>query len=1110
MRKLIIYGNCQAGAVANVLSQVPQIADEWTISVHELWKVGEEFHRQVADFADADMLLRQDVRNWRQHPLRNSLPERLPTVVFPYVYVAALWPFDSFLAGTDQEMVKAMKAFQVRSSRPFPFGFQDAVLARLRDEISDPSERLRRYRDFEFDDVPDLVRYAEFEEARLLNDDRRLGFTIGRYVVERYRYVRLFHAIVHPAAELIEQLTWEILSKIGIEMPRENVPAFRDASMKNYQVPVHPKVIAALGLTWVDANSRYIQPDGTMATFDEYFGRYADFQLGATSMELDACDAILAAANAVIGGRDAGTFIHEYYHQLGGTQIEEFDALARLLPTEQIAIVQLADRLRLPALPTVAILLTSLRRVRTADEWLHWNLARHLSVLYDAGVPEARLPAALHAMIANETLRKQLPSSLLLTENVLARTLATFAPRAAIRSGIGAAHRGDTDALQAALPAYRLLGLTPVTSKATISNIPETAKLLGIPTNEISCMADSFSTFGSHFKGAEPLERLTRNNAINEFKIGIGCGVRNGISYEVLQRALELGVRYFDTSTFYPVGALNQFDELLAILNIDRNTVHLSIKLWISDLGTNRDNDFNSNNMSMKSLYESLLHKFGVKKFDSVVVHWPLKVDREGYPEEFRIAEIWPQLEQLQIQRIVSEIGVSNFNIVELQRLLDIARIKPASLQMECNPYAFESKLVEFCTMQGIKVIAHSPFGFGWTDGHLEMFRNEVIQTISTKHNMAPAQTLLSWLIAKGVIPIPGTTNVDHVREIVDAARCDVLTSDDIEQINQLNTKSFHYLNMYDYFGQNCHKKYHGGSDNLRASIYQDSGSMRDISVFDANFMRQVKEALTDGAGFVVLPEIFEETARSFQASLASQSAPLSSGRWDGMGAGINSILNFGPDVLNIVDDPFVSLVVESLLGWDCKLDNITLSTSRIAPDNSIFGPHQDSPFDNNPGAPLPPPSYPLVLQVIVALDEFRDDNGPLYVIPYSHKKQLRVNLPWQGNLPHRQIPEGAFKAIVPKGSAIIAVGHIWHGTFSNLSTSPRMGMLVEFVCSVCDVRDKFTISSITPQLIESCSPRIIRLLNKGKLHQHDTPGLLNAFKDKRRKSPIPDFAKNR
>ena len=77
-----------------------------------------------------------------------------------------------------------------------------------------------------------------------------------------------------------------------------------------------------------------------------------------------------------------------------------------------------------------------------------------------------------------------------------------------------------------------------------------------------------------------------------KFPIGLGLGLKDGISYLSLAHALKSGIRFFDTSTYYPIGALSQLADCLIDNRIDRNDVHLCVKLWVTTLGKNRQFDY--------------------------------------------------------------------------------------------------------------------------------------------------------------------------------------------------------------------------------------------------------------------------------------------------------------------------------------------------------------------------------------------------------------------------------------------------------------------------------------------------------------------------------------
>ena len=275
MPKLIVYGNCQAWAVSWVLARIPAITGRWEVIHHAPWPDAERERRESADFADAEVLLLQNIRNWLSHPMRERLSPQTRVVRFPFLYFAALWPFDSFVAGPDQPMIDAMFAAKAQG-KPFAIECHDALMGRLRSEIPNPAERVARYRELDFADVPDIRRYADFEEARLLAEDRRLGYTTGRFIVDNYREIRLFHVLTHPVGGLIDRLIGEVLRKLEIDP--SGAPPFDETSMRNTQVPLHPLVIEKLGLHWVTPDSLYNNKAlGRMISFDEYFLHYARY-----------------------------------------------------------------------------------------------------------------------------------------------------------------------------------------------------------------------------------------------------------------------------------------------------------------------------------------------------------------------------------------------------------------------------------------------------------------------------------------------------------------------------------------------------------------------------------------------------------------------------------------------------------------------------------------------------------------------------------------------------------------------------------------------------------------------------------------------------------------
>jgi hypothetical protein len=258
-KKLVIYGNCQVVGIETVLNAIPAFVDEFEIVRHDLWLADEALANSLSDYETCDILLLQHVSNWKEHPMRDRIAPSVQIVRFPFLIMGALWPCDGFEHGADFGW-----SYAEPSRR---YGYQDAYLGKLRTLVPDPEERFRVYTDFTFPDAPDIKRYAAFVEARLLKGDREIGSTLGRFVVDNYRHTRLFHTITHPSGLLMQKLAEDVLTQLGLDPAA--VASVNMDMHSSYQVPIHPKVIETLELTWVDGSATYSFYNEPK-TFEEY------------------------------------------------------------------------------------------------------------------------------------------------------------------------------------------------------------------------------------------------------------------------------------------------------------------------------------------------------------------------------------------------------------------------------------------------------------------------------------------------------------------------------------------------------------------------------------------------------------------------------------------------------------------------------------------------------------------------------------------------------------------------------------------------------------------------------------------------------------------------
>jgi alcohol dehydrogenase (NADP+) len=271
-------------------------------------------------------------------------------------------------------------------------------------------------------------------------------------------------------------------------------------------------------------------------------------------------------------------------------------------------------------------------------------------------------------------------------------------------------------------------------------------------------------------------------------------------AYEAVKVALEAGYRHIDCAAIYgnesEVG--DALTESFEHGVVDRDDVWITSKLW---------NDAHAPEHVRPALQETL-DDLQLDALDLYLVHWPVALERGiEYPEspedfvsleEVPLAETWAAMEELKADGLVRHIGVSNFNIPKLQRLLDEGEVAPEMNQIELHPYLQQPEMLTFAEEQGIPLTAYSPLGSYdrpdemKADDEPVLLEDSTIAEIADRHDASPAQVLISWAVHRGTAVIPKSTTPAHIRENLAAAALE-LTDDDMEAIASLN-KSRRYL----------------------------------------------------------------------------------------------------------------------------------------------------------------------------------------------------------------------------------------------------------------------------------------------------------------------------
>jgi 2,5-diketo-D-gluconate reductase A len=198
--------------------------------------------------------------------------------------------------------------------------------------------------------------------------------------------------------------------------------------------------------------------------------------------------------------------------------------------------------------------------------------------------------------------------------------------------------------------------------------------------------------------------------------------------------ALELGYRHIDTAQAY--GNEESVGRALKDSGVPRDEVFITTKFWPGA----RD---------PLAEVEQSLTRLGVDFVDLYLVHWP-----QGGP-----TRAWRGMERASEKGYARSIGVSNFDVRELDQVIAMATVAPVVNQVQFSPFEYRRKLLNAAEQRSVAVEAYSPLGTG---RHLG---NETVKRLASRIGRTPAQVLLRWCLQRNLIVIPKSTHRNRIDE---------------------------------------------------------------------------------------------------------------------------------------------------------------------------------------------------------------------------------------------------------------------------------------------------------------------------------------------------------
>ncbi len=248
---------------------------------------------------------------------------------------------------------------------------------------------------------------------------------------------------------------------------------------------------------------------------------------------------------------------------------------------------------------------------------------------------------------------------------------------------------------------------------------------------------------------------ITLNNGVEIPQLGLGTWfIPDDQVADAVKSATKLGYRHIDTAQAY--GNERGVGEGVRTCGIPREELFVVSKVAAE----------HKTYEEAKAGIDATLEKMGLDYLDMMIIHSPqpwVEVNQsdDRYVEGNRAA--WRALEEAYKAGKLRAIGISNFQIGDIESLMEAAEIKPMVNQILLHISNTPVELVEYCQANGIAVEAYSPIAHG------EILHQPGIQAMAEKYGVSVPQLCIRYTLQLGTISLPKTGNPEHMKTNAEA-----------------------------------------------------------------------------------------------------------------------------------------------------------------------------------------------------------------------------------------------------------------------------------------------------------------------------------------------------
>jgi diketogulonate reductase-like aldo/keto reductase len=241
----------------------------------------------------------------------------------------------------------------------------------------------------------------------------------------------------------------------------------------------------------------------------------------------------------------------------------------------------------------------------------------------------------------------------------------------------------------------------------------------------------------------------------NDVKIpAIGFGTwqipSGDIAYNSVLEALKAGYRHIDSAQAY--GNETSVGKAILDSGIDRSEIFVTSKLPA---------EIKSYEEAVKRA-EFTMKMIGLEYIDLYLIHapWPWTEIGADYTKEN--IDVWKAMEEFYESGKTRSIGISNFNVKDIDAILENSKISPMVNQIKLHIGHRQKEIAAHCTANGILVEGYSPLATG------KILSNGEIARIAEKYGKSVAQVSIRYVLQKGALPLPKSIHPKYIRQNLD------------------------------------------------------------------------------------------------------------------------------------------------------------------------------------------------------------------------------------------------------------------------------------------------------------------------------------------------------